>query len=240
MARANVARKPTLSSGLALIEHLLASRGGMSLTDLAHAIDMDLGQTHRLLAVLAELRYIYRDDDSGNYRLTAKLVTLAGRYLATSDLVDVSRPFMHDLWKATGETVHLAARSGDFEAVCVARELSPQPVATTSDVGQTFSDETSAIGRAVARAAPGHETRSVPSFASSVDREQHRAGVTAVASPIVDWRREVVGAIAVSGPSFRLDSARVEELGSLVAKTAIAISEAIGYSTTGVEEVIRT
>jgi DNA-binding IclR family transcriptional regulator len=53
--------------------------------------------------------------------------------------------------------------------------------------------------------------------------------LVAVAAPIFDHRGDVAATLSASGPSFRLTSERVTELGALVADTAIRLSEMLGY-----------
>jgi DNA-binding IclR family transcriptional regulator len=113
--------------------------------------------------------------------------------------------------------------------VCVARELSLEPVSVASNVGEVFPFNGSAIGEAVAEAMVAGPT-SAASY--TVDDGHYRPGVVALAAPIRDWTTQVVGAIAVSGPAYRVTGKRVEELGQAVAQAAAGISEALGHRST--------
>lgn len=221
-------RKPTVVWGLLLIETLAGSTAGKGVTTLARSIEMDLGQTHRLLAALVNSGYVFLDEASHTYRLTPKLVQLAAEFMGNMDLATASRPAMRELCAETGETVHLAAFAGSAPPVCVARELSPHPVSVSSDVGESFAFETSAIGKAVAEAREA-DGASRPSR-YTLDWGTYRPSVVAAASPIFDWSGHVVGAIAVSGPGYRVSSERLDELGELVAHAASSISRTLGLN----------
>ncbi|HEY1689445.1 MAG TPA: IclR family transcriptional regulator [Solirubrobacteraceae bacterium] len=218
-------RKPTLVSGLILIERLAQSRTGESVSNLAQSIGMDVGQAHRLLASLVETGYAFQDKLSSNYLLTPRLVHIAAAMVRDNDLVIASREIMRELRDATGETVHIAAAPGGTLPVCVARELSLEPVSVASNVGEIFAFESSAIGEAVAQA---HADNSLATH-FTIDEGRHRPGVIAVAAPILGWGDEVVGAIAISGPAYRLTQERIAELGSLTTDASHAISRKLGH-----------
>jgi DNA-binding IclR family transcriptional regulator len=226
-------RKPTLVSGLALIERLAMTRTGESVTELARAIDMDIGQAHRLLAAVVEAGYVFQDATTGHYRLTPKIVHVAATLARNTDVVEASRDRMRELRGSTGETVHVAACGGESPPVCVARELSLQPVSVASNVGEIFPFNGSAIGEAVVQAMAAGSSPPPP---YTVDDGHYRPGVVALAAPLRDWTTQVVGAIAVSGPAYRVAGKRIEELGQAVAQAAAAISEELGHRSTTAQE----
>ena len=55
-------------------------------------------------------------------------------------------------------------------------------------------------------------------------------GATPVAAPVRDASGQVVAAVSVSGPSYRVKAGRVDELGQLTVDAAAEISVRLGYS----------
>jgi DNA-binding IclR family transcriptional regulator len=59
--------------------------------------------------------------------------------------------------------------------------------------------------------------------------EEHQEGVSAVAAPIYDHSGQVVAALAVSGPTYRMNLDEVETFIIPVRNAAEAISTHLGY-----------
>ena len=218
-------RQQRRSSGvvaMTALEELVESPRGLALNDLSKRIGVDPGQLHRALNGLIGSGYAEQDADTHRYYPTPRIVALAGTLLASMDLVTVARDRMVALQDATGETIHLARRTRDG-AICVARELSPQPVAVTTEVGERFGAAT-AVSRAMSTArAMGYVT----------DDGVGRPGVRCAAAPVVGWEGKPLGVLAVSGPVERIDDRRLAELGPLVAGAADQLSREFGGMSAG-------
>ena len=65
----------------------------------------------------------------------------------------------------------------------------------------------------------------------SLDDEEMEEGVRCVAVAIFDRRRQVVGAISVSGPTTRVTYERIERIAPLVTALADELSRQLGYET---------
>jgi DNA-binding IclR family transcriptional regulator len=63
----------------------------------------------------------------------------------------------------------------------------------------------------------------------AVAQEELEVGLSAVAAPIWNHEGEVIAAVSVSGPSFRLSSEKIPELAELTKQTANKISHQLGY-----------
>lgn len=63
----------------------------------------------------------------------------------------------------------------------------------------------------------------------AVDNEEHEVGVKCVASPIISYSNEVLGAVSISGPTSRITESRLEELGALTCKAGVKISKQLGF-----------
>lgn len=213
---------------LSALEALVASPRGVSLSELAGQLGVDPGQLHRSLNGLVAAGYAENDRDTHLYTPTARVIAVAGVLLGSMDLVAMARPLMVELRNTTGETVHLAHRT-PTGAVCVALEMSEHPVAYATQVGQQFGSSS-----AVARALTDFQ-RDGPELARGVrapviDDGQNLPGVRCAAAPIVNWQGEAPAAVAVSGPAERIDLARLQELGDLVAHVGHRLSVGLGGS----------
>ena len=59
--------------------------------------------------------------------------------------------------------------------------------------------------------------------------EELEVGLNAVAAPVYDAHSQVIAALSVSGPSYRLGVERFEEVAKLTIAAADAISRRLGW-----------
>jgi DNA-binding IclR family transcriptional regulator len=59
--------------------------------------------------------------------------------------------------------------------------------------------------------------------------QEYEDGLNAVAAPVRDHTGEVVAAVSVSGPAYRLDEPRVAEIASQLRRGANRISDRMGH-----------
>ena len=56
---AETAQVQSLTRGLSILECLAKTEGGLTLTDIAHRVELPPSTTHRLLATLEKMGYVY-------------------------------------------------------------------------------------------------------------------------------------------------------------------------------------
>ena len=104
-----------LDRAFAVLELLASHPAGLPLREIAESADIPKSATHRLLASLAERRYVRQDAETGRYLLTTKLVSLGFRYLALAGVADTVQPTLDRLAQETGELVRLGVVDGDHQ-----------------------------------------------------------------------------------------------------------------------------
>ena len=77
------------------------------LSDIAAALELPKGPTHRLLSELAQLGWIEQDTETDRYRLTLKLALLGQQYLRGTGLPGVVQPVLDEVAKRCRELVRL-------------------------------------------------------------------------------------------------------------------------------------
>jgi len=154
----------------------------------------------------------------------------------------------------TGETTGLYIRRGTTR-VAVIVKLSSRSIIYRSDVGQLMPMHLGAAGKVfmahdervlnavlveAAEQAPGgsrialdRQLEFVRANGWILTEEEREAGLNSMAAPVFDASGTVVAAIAVGGPSFRLDRAAAETFGPLVAESARALSRRLGHGGPG-------
>jgi DNA-binding IclR family transcriptional regulator len=235
---------------------LAAARGaaGISLNDACQHLSVSKSTAHRYLQTLESLGVVERDGRD-NFQLGLKLIELAGAYLSNVSLIQQSWPIMKELAALVEETVHLAIPSGT-EVVYMAKVDSPQTIAMQSHIGSRAPMYCTALGKSILSHDHGgqmlrevlreeleartpytitslellqRELEDIRQRGYAFDDQENEIGVRCVGAPILDYRREAIGAISVSGPADRLAKDRRREAGDLVHKAALDISRRMGY-----------
>ncbi|GGL31048.1 IclR family transcriptional regulator [Phycicoccus endophyticus] len=218
------------------ILELLALHGEAGVTRLAGELGVHKSTASRLVAALERRRLVEQVQERGGYRLGVGILRLAGATNARLDLVSVARPVVRQLAAQTGETVNLAVLSGGaalyVDQVSGAANLSSYnwvgqhiPIHATSN-GKVLVSELEEPERSrTLGELTGYTPATVTDPAVLADHlAQVRArgwalacdeldvGLTALAAPVRDAHGDVAASLSVSGPTFRFDQARLDQL----------------------------
>lgn len=246
----------TLARGLAFLELFVEETSGLTVTEAARRIDVDLTSAYRMVRTLEELGYLREDGVTKKYRLGTKILAFGIRQLESLELRDVAMPHMRDLAEETGETISLAVLGGG-QAVVIERIESKQRIVIRGHVGWTFPLHSTSLGKTLLAFAPEREVpdllernrvgtgvgmtrKELTSLQDELDtirkndyavNDEHSAvGLRAVAAPIRDFRGEVVASVNVGGPTMRINSRDLRtRLARAVMDTAKKISIDLGY-----------
>lgn len=100
-----------IERAFSLVESLTGEPQGLPLQTLAERLDIPKSATHRMLTELVRLGYVRQNRDNSRYQLSAKLVALGFRYLASSG-ADIIQPILDRLAQDSGELVRLGVIDG--------------------------------------------------------------------------------------------------------------------------------
>jgi DNA-binding IclR family transcriptional regulator len=247
---------------MALLEVLTQSKGGMGLAQLARIIRLPKSSTHCLLLTLQRSGYLERDENTGQYGFSLKLLSLANIPLMKLKLREVAGPFLKALVQSTGLTAHLAIQD-QGEAVLIERVESPGLVKLATWVGKRMEVHCTSVGKALIAYWPEeeiariislhplvrHNDNTIISFRKlkehlgivrkvgySVDDEEEEVGVRCVGSPIFDQMGSVIGAISVGGTIAQVTPENLSSIAGKVKSAARAISQQLGYASENTQE----
>jgi len=97
---------PALEKGLEIVELLARSAKPLLLTEIARDSNRKVSEIQRMVQTLLARGFLYRESQGG-YFLSSKLFRLAHQYSPFRHLCEISRPYMEDYSRITGESVHL-------------------------------------------------------------------------------------------------------------------------------------
>lgn len=224
------------------------------MTELGRRLGVHKATASRLAATLAERGLVERDPSTERYRLGFGLIRLAGAAMAGLDLVSTARPVVEDLAETTRETVTLGVRSGE-DVVSIDQVTGTRSIVSVSWVGRRNPLHTTSTGKVflafmgdeerdglLARPLERTTKRTVVDPAqlrTQLDEIRRRGyaqtleeleeGLNAVAAPVIQADGEVVAALSVSGPAFRVRPVDLPRLGRVTIEAATTISRRLGH-----------
>jgi len=254
MADAAKYRVQVLERAFELIDALAANEPLRSLNELCHAVKLHKSTAHRLLQSLEARRYVERTSRN-EYRLGLRLFELGTKAVTRLSYVEIARPHLERLARATGEAAHLGIlRQG--EIVSLVHAEGRQTLHMPSTVGRRTPVHCSSQGKVMLASLSDHAIEEIlkkglealtPKTISSVTRfrqelkrvrvrgyavddEECERGLRCIGAPVRDHSGRVIAAISIAGPVFRVSRARIPELGAMVMHAAEDISNSLGAS----------
>lgn len=235
------------------ILEVLARSGEVGVTELARELGVHKSTAFRLLAALERRDLVEQHVGRGKYRLGTGILRLAGATTSRLDVVQESRPVSRALAQRTGETVNLAVLS-DGAALYMDQAAGSSALQPHNWVGQRIPLHATSNGKVllstleraevarqvpVLRAYTAHtittldglvrELHDVRERGVAIAVDELEIGLTAIAAPVRNVHGEVVASMSISGPTFRLDAARVPLLSEAVALAAQQVSRRLGW-----------
>ncbi len=206
-----------------------------SLTELSARLGVPKSTLHRFLLSLETHGVLRRDPLDRRWRLGYRPLVW-GRLAAHSSLCRIARPVMEKLAAETGETVLLTVYE-NFEVVCLEKVDSAHAVRLAMEIGTRRPPHAGASSKILMAYLPETEieaiiARGLPRLCTNtitdpvelraelaqirvrgyaVSREETDAGAWGVATPIWGPRGEVIAALGIAGPIFRLTRGLTQE-----------------------------
>ena len=252
--RSEVYRSQVLDRTFQILD-ILEDGMGQGVTELAEKLQLHKSTTHRLIMVLESSRYVEKDDATGKYRLGSRIIELGLSALARLDLYQIARPHLRELVAQTGETAHIGVMR-DGEIVSLVNCESTQALRTPSTIGTRHPAHCSSLGKAILAFSSQEEvdrflggrtleryTRNtitsqdlfrkeadaIRRIGYAIDDEEREDGLRCIGAPVFNCDSEVVAAVSIAGPVFRITRDRTSFLAAAVMKAAATISAALGY-----------
>ncbi len=243
----------SVQRAVALLRNVAAADADISVTALSRQLGLHKSTVSRLLATLHQEGLVERNPATGKYHLGWGVVTLAGAALERLSWPQVAHPHLVQLAQRTDETSNITVLSGR-ECINIDGVASPQPIQYVGRIGARTPLHATSTGKVLLAHLPTDQRRALlpdplPRFTPhtltnftaltqeldavqargyAIGNEELREGLAAVAAPIFDHSGQVIAAIAVSGPSYRI-TAQLEPLAEAVQQTARAISAQLGH-----------
>ena len=231
----------------------MARLGEGGVTELAAEIGVHKSTAFRLVSTLEQRGLVEQTEERGKYRLGVGILRLAGATTARLDVVQEARPICRRLSVTTGETVNIAVLS-DRAALYLDQFAGSSALQPHNWVGQHIPLHATSNGKVLLSGLPDAEVdRIVPSLPAYTDRtvtsrralkqelstvraqgfalavDELETGLAAMAAPVRNAHGDVIASLSLSGPTFRLDDARIKEVLPLLTDAADEVSHRLGW-----------
>jgi DNA-binding IclR family transcriptional regulator len=236
------------------VMEFLSRRGWSGVTEVANELNIHKSTAYRLLTTLRDRGLVEQDAATEKYRLGFGLVLLASSVRADLDILRCARPVCERLSEQTRETVTVAVLEED-DAVVIHQTISRTSALNADWTGRHTPLHATAAGKIYLAHMTANQRRRVlrrplerftentivdpavlqdhvqviadDGFAYTV--EELEVGLNAIGAPIYSANGEVVGAMSVSGPAFRLPGDFIPKTAELIKEAAAEISRCLGF-----------
>jgi IclR family KDG regulon transcriptional repressor len=244
----------SLGRAFAILEEVARHREGIGLAELSKLVGLHNSTTFHLAKTMVSLGYMRQERDSKRYRVGRPLFALAASALDEIEMVNLATPVLEDLSRESGESGHFAVRMGD-SVVVIARTSGAGAFQLTDRVGVVRPAHCTALGKIIlASLRPDQLKRFLervelkPSTKKSItdpsallrqiteirrdaiafDDGEFNAEVRCVAVPVYNFTGEVIGALGISGPIWRMTDQVLQSRAKLVQTAAKRLSAEFG------------
>lgn len=240
----------TVGKALDVLDMVASHGRPVRFSDILAQSDYPKATLYRLLQTLTNQGMLTLDADLGTYALGVRLVRLAHAAWAQSSLAPIARPYLDELARETGETIHLAQMDLG-QVLYVDKRNAAKPVEMFSSAGKVGPAYCTGVGKAMLAyldepalqaalsrqsfhrftpntlASPGlllTELSAIRARGHGFDNEEHEPGIICCAVPIRTRAGRVMGAVSVTSTTTRSTLAALEGHAPLIKDIAARIA----------------
>lgn len=206
--------------------------------DIAQAAKMPQSTVYRFLQVLTDFGYLQFDRRDHAYEPGRKIAAVSNGHVARY-MAAVAQPLMERLAAVTGETVTLAVLEGLRARIITRVSLSASDDTLQVEAGQTRPLHCTGLGKCLVawsaqpdrkrllehlvlepvtqntitdRAQFASELEKIQSSGYALENGEIIEGISCIAVPVLDQKRQLIAALSISGATHRLDTERCAAL----------------------------
>jgi IclR family transcriptional regulator, KDG regulon repressor len=246
----------SLSRAFTLLEAIANEPHGVGLTALSKSTGLHSSTVFHLLKTMVGMGYLRQGPDNKNYFIGPQVFCLAASARSELALVRAADPVLRELALTTGDSCLFGIRAIDDVAIVVGKAEGNAVFQISDRLGGARPGHCTGMGKVLLaflperRLEPYLRTHELKAFTPNTitDRgrlkaellEIQRTGfacddaefhpdLRCIAAPVRDFTHQVIGALALSGPSWRLSMQTLQARSGLLRKAADEVSALLGY-----------
>lgn len=227
--------KPT-KRVLDILDILATTTKGMTLTEIAKAIDSPKSTLHPIIQTMVQKKYIFFDENTYRYFIGIKTFCIGSAYTNNLNLLDIIKDEMKYVVKKTNEICQLGILNKD-KVLYIAKVDSERAIRIISNVGKEFPAYCTALGRALLcnetleklkelypEGLKKYTKNTISDFEElykelekvkkdsiAIEYSEIMDDLVCIAIPLVR-NKKIIAAMSVSIPSFRVNNEKIKEI----------------------------
>lgn len=246
----------TIQRAGTILRCFIESDSELGVNFISRKIGIHKSTVSRLLSALRREGFVEQNPETGKWRLGIGLLSLAGVVLERMDLRKAAQIPLRDLVEETQETINVTVLDNN-ECVNIESIHSPKPIQYAGRLGRRTPLHCTSTGKVllaflprekqemllsgvlpsctkksiVEKSALEQALKQVLEQGYAVAHEEFEEGLSAIAAPIRDHTDQVVAAVSISGPTYRIGPGNIENFVNPLLEAAKKISANLGYIT---------
>ena len=244
----------SIERAITILRCFTEARPEWRVTELAHHLQLHKSTISRILATLEQEGLVAQHPETGKFHLGVGLISLAGVALGHLDARTVSQPHLNALVEISQETVNVTILDGN-ECVNIERVASPKPIRYVGWLGRRTPTYCTAAGQVLLAGLPeekraallsqpllAYTEKTIVDAAAlqqtlaqvqqqgyAIVHEQFEEGFSGIAAAIHNHLGHIIGAVTISGPTYRIGPGQIEAFVEPILHTVACISADMGY-----------
>ena len=233
----------------------LKEKGEMRLVDICQNTKLAKGMAFKILHTLCAGGHVYRDEETGKYRLGQTLFELGHAAGSQMWRQKSAHDILRSLVDKTNETAHLAVLQGT-DVLYVDKVDSTASLRMVTAIGIRRPAYCTGTGKALLAGLPDDSVRElmdsklmerftpnticniddllselalVRARGYAIDNEENEPGIMCIGAPVRNRDNMVVSAISVAGPTLRVNRETIPQIEKNVIDAANKISDTFGF-----------
>lgn len=245
----------SVENALRVLELFTPNEAEKRVTEIAKELNLAKSTVARLLKTLLKHGYVKQNEETKKYSLGNKILTLYGSLIENLEIVKEAYPFLKALADETSEAILLAQLEQDY-VIYIEEIKSTYSIKIFAHKGRINPVHSTSSGKVLL----AHKsTEEIEAFLSTrlekttaktiIDKDTLRQqlmqirevgysyieneyidGIFSVAAPVRDYSNEVIAAVALVGPTQRINKEKTQQYIKMVSETAKKISRHLGYA----------
>jgi DNA-binding IclR family transcriptional regulator len=239
---------------LYLLEIFCEKIGPLGITEISNIMIESKSSIFKKIQTLLDLGFIMQDQDSKKYRLTTKFLELVNKSLESYHSKTNINSYLKLITEKTGESSYFGIKNQNNRLIYIDINRSNSLVVINTNIGDSPLPHCTAHGKALLAFLDMNsiedvikgglekftkntitdknrlleELRKIREIGYAIDNEEREVGFKCIAAPVFNSKKEVIGAIGISGTTRRFTQEKIRKFAESVKEIADKISINIG------------
>lgn len=237
------------------IIELLENNSNLRLQDISNMLNVNKSTMHRFLKAMSENGLVKKNEDNGRYSLGLRFLNISTKIIESIDIRKVANPYLIELEKVTGETIHLTTFDGK-NIVYIDKIESNKPIRMYSKIGNIAPIYCTAVGKAILAFQRKEKIEEIVKDIDfirytkntitnekifrrcleetkengyAIDDSEYEESICCIAAPIKDYSKRVNSAVSISAVVARMNLKKLLSFKGLLLEKSKLISEDLGF-----------